>query len=140
MSDRTSEFTIFRSNLQQMFSRELGMQMFPGLLEGPNEGTDEWRGSICWARVQEVPARVAEQQSYLIMRAWAPYTHEGSLSRRRPYDPTPLEEMADRILGAIARNQTGLGKWFQRVTAIDFDNEKQGLQATILAYSANPGV
>jgi hypothetical protein len=129
----------FRQNVQELFERELGFTFVPGLLEGPNN-FGEWRGSVYLRRVQEDPARVAEQQIFLILRVFAPYTSEGSLSPNAPYNPFPLEEMAEKLLAVIARNQTGLGPWYQRVTSIDIDPETQGIQAALFAYSANSGV
>jgi hypothetical protein len=134
-----NEISQFRRNVQEMFARELGIQVFPGLLEGPNQ-FGEWLGSLYLQRVQEDPARVAEQQIFLTLRVYAPFSSESVISPTGTYDPSPLEEMADKILAAIARNQTGLGAWYQRVTAIEIDPVTQGVQASLFAYSSNPGV
>lgn len=132
----------FRQNVQDMFQRELTadgtpLQMFPGQLEGPNQGTGEWRGSVCLLRVQEDGRQVAQVQIYLRCRFWAPMTMSGQLSPNVPYDPAPLEAMAVKIQEAVSRNQTGLGAWYQRLTDIEFDNENQGIQATVFAYDSN---
>lgn len=134
-----NEISEFRQNVQDMFKNELGISFVPGLLDGPNQ-TMDWLGSVYVRRIQEDPARIAEQQVFLTMRVYAPFSSQGVISPSEPYDPAPLEEMASKILDAIARNQTGLGAWFQRVTAIDIDPETQGVQASILAYSSNPGI
>jgi hypothetical protein len=136
-----SELAAFRANVQEMFARELGFPFVPGLMEGPNQaGTGVWIGSVALMRVQEMPGRVMEQEVFLTIRAFAPFSGDALISPSLPYDPQPLEEMADRILAAIAGNQTGLGAWFQRVTAIDLDHATQGVQAQMKAYTANPGV
>jgi hypothetical protein len=134
------DFTGFRQTMQEMFARELGITMVPGLLNGPNTTFGETIGSLSFRRIQEDPSRVAEQQLYLVLRVYPPFSEAAVISMNAPYDPTPLEQLAAQIVDAIARNQTGLGAWFQRVTAFDFDPEDQGLQATIFAYSSNPGI
>lgn len=136
-SSAGSTITEFRANVAKAFADGLEMKIVPGKLAGPNQ-TREWIGS-CWLeRVREDPARVMEQQVFIGLRCWAPF--KAQKSPVVPYDPTPLEEMAEKILYTIAINQTGLGAWFQRVTSILFDPDNQGLEASIFAYAANPGV
>jgi hypothetical protein len=135
-----NEISQFRQNLQDMFARELAITIVPGMLEGANDTFGETIGSVYVRRIQENPARVAEQQVFVILRVYLPFSSSAVVSQNQPLDPTPLEDMAGKILDAIARNQTGLGAWFQRVTAIDIDIEDQGVQAQILAYSQNDGV
>lgn len=133
------QLRVFRQTVQDMFARELKMKFVPGVFVGPNQSGD-WIGSCALVRAQEDPARVAEQQILLRVRVFAPFDSSGTLSPDVPSDPGPIEDMADQVLQAIARNQTGLGAWFQRVMAIDIDPETQGLEATVFAYSDNPGV
>lgn len=133
------EIRTFRETVQAMFARELGITFVPGVMVGPNQSGD-WRGSCALVRVQEDPGRVAEQQIFLRIRVFAPFDSSGTLSPNTPSDPSAIEDMADKVLQAIARNQTGLGAWYQRVTSIDIDPDTQGLEAQLMAYSDNPGV
>lgn len=126
----------FRQNVQKVFEEGLKVQFVPGRLEGPNQ-FGEWLGSCYLERVQEDPARVDEQQIFITLRLFAPYVQQRSPNE--PYDPTPLEEMAEKILATIAANQTNLGAWYQRVRSIDFDPVSQGVQAQVFAFSGNPG-
>lgn len=137
------DFTAFRQNVQDMFGRELGehvpLAMQPGLLEGPNETrTGNWMGSVAIQRVIEDPRNVAQAQIYLICRVFPPF--RAQVSPNKPYDPTELEQMATWIQDAVARNQTMLGAWYQRVTGIDFDVEDQGVQWTVFAYTDNDSI
>jgi hypothetical protein len=132
------DYVQFRQNVQDMFARELDVTFVPGLLEGPNQ-TPDWLGSCYLRRVQEDAMRVNEQQIFLVVRVFAPFTGQGTLQPTAPADPQPLEEMAMKIQAAISRNQTGLGAWFQRVQAIDIDPETMGVQASVFAYSSNDG-
>jgi hypothetical protein len=129
----------FRQNVQDTLAAGLGVTMVPGLLDGPNQ-FGEWRGSVYVQRVQEDPSRVAEEQLYLIVRVFAPFSSEGVISPNNPYDPTPLEDMVDKLQQVVAANQTGLGAWYQRITAVEIDPVNQGLQATVFAYTDNQGV
>lgn len=134
-----------RQNVQDMLAGELGksltIKLVPGLLEGPNQwSAEEWIGSVSLARVQENAANVSELDVYLLARFFAPFSSQGTISPNEPYDPAKLEAMAVLVQQAVARNQTGLGAWYQRVTQIEFDNETQGIQATIFARTDNDGV
>lgn len=131
--------TSYRAAVQQAFADGLDIKFVGGRLEGPNQ-FGEWLGSVYLQRVQEDAARVAEQQIFLVVRVFAPFSSQGSLSPSEPYDPAPLEQMAEKILAVAAANQTGLGAWFQRVTSIEIDPVTQGIQAMVFAYSSNPGV
>jgi hypothetical protein len=133
------EIRQFRQAVQDTFARELGFTFFPGVLIGPNQA-GEWRGSCALVRIQEAPARPAEQQIFLRLRCFAPFSTQGTLSPNEPPDPGELEDMADKVLQVIARNQAGLGAWFQRITQIDIDPDTRGIEATVMAYSNNPGV
>lgn len=135
------DYTAFRQNMQDVFAEELGAKMVPGILEGPNEwSTEKWLGSVAISRIIEDPRNVAQVQIYLLVRVFAPHRSEGQISPYRPFDPTPLEEMASKIQAVIKRNQTGLGSWYQRVTGLEFDHTDQGVQATVFAYSDNDGI
>lgn len=126
----------FRKNLQAALMEELGIKIIPGQLEGPNENR-EWQGSLVVARAVEDPRNVAQIQLYAYLRLWAPFEKGATRSPNLPYDPEPLELMDAKLRQAIQRNQTGLGPWYQRLQAVEFDVVNQGLQATIFAYSAN---
>lgn len=135
------DYTAFRQNVQDMFARELGMTMVPGVFEGPNQwSTEKWIGSVAIAKTNEDPRNVAQVQIYLLCRFFAPFRSQGSISPNEPFDPSQLEDMARQVEEAVARNQTGLGAWYQRVTGIDYDHNDQGIQATVFAYSANEGL
>ena len=128
----------FRQNVQDQFARGLEVIFVPGLLEGPNQSGD-WLGSCYLSRVSEDPARVDEVQIFVTIRVFAPYSQEGSRSPNVPFDPAPLEEVSEKIFAVIAANQTGLGAWFQRITSIEIDPVRQGVQAILMAYDRNPG-
>lgn len=129
----------FRENVQRVLAEGLGIRFVAGLLEGPNQSL-EWLGSVYVRRIQEDPGRVAEQQIYLLIRIFRPFNGEGVLSPIEPYDTVELEEMAEKLMAVCAANQTGLGPWFQRMQSMEFDPATQGIQAQMMAYTANPSV
>jgi hypothetical protein len=133
------DYTAFRKNVQDMFQTNLGVTMVPGQLEGPNEwSATTWLGSVAIAKVTENPRNVAEVHIYLLCRFFAPY--KPPISPNEPYDPAPLEQMAEKIQLLVRSNQTGLGAWFQRVTGLEFDLVDQGIQATFQATAENDGI
>ena len=130
----------FRENVQQAFAEGLGIRMVPGLLEGPNQ-TREWLGSCYVPRIQEVGSRVDEEQIFTTLRVFAPFRSEGVISPNLPFDPSELEEMANKIQAVSAAHQiTGFGAWTSRITSIEIDPVNQGIQAVLFSYDVNAGV
>lgn len=131
------DWNAFRSNVQAMFQRELGITMVPGVLDGKNDTFGEWIGSVAIQKVTEDPRNVNEVTVSLVCRFFAPFNMDATVSPNQPYDPSPLEAMAAQIQQAVEKNQTGLGAWFQRVTDIEFDLVDQGVQAMVFARAWN---
>jgi hypothetical protein len=126
----------FRQAIKEILARELEIDFVDGKLEGPVEGSD--RGSIFPLTKGENPEAVTEEMLYLVVRVFK--ASETRRATSTPYDPKELEDLAELVQKIVAKHQTGLGLWFQRVTQVEWDLDRQMIEALVLGVQANPAV
>lgn len=128
--------TGFREALQAQLADALGIPFKPGMLEGPIENMPAL--GCCWiSRVNEVSGRVADEQIEARVRVYKRY--EQQIDAETPIDPSPLEAYVEALQASVQAAQTGLGPWYQRLTAAQIDPATQGVEVTIVAWARNAG-
>lgn len=111
-----------------------GFEVVPGRLEGPMQ--DFERGSFWLSEVEEdednVDLQVLEGRLRVFLRF---YERRGG--DIEPFDPAPLEEVAEVLQAGLRSIMTSAGPWFFRVTGWELLLEEQGVELGVRAWMEN---
>ena len=129
-----STATAFRLALAAALEGELGMPVVAGRVDGATK-----QRAVCcvWPIRRVRPSdHVLEEDIVLGVRCWMRWRDPKDADR--PIDPTPLEDLSERLLAALSAAQTSLGPWFLDVQNLSYDVEAQGIEATVAGRQWNP--
>src|SRR6266545_6009257 len=109
-------------------------EIVAGKLEGPQ--VDKDRGSVWVEAIEEDEDDKSIEALDVRLRVFKRfYASRGA--DLKPYDPAPLEAVGEAVQTSLTGYSGNDGVWYYRVTRQEFLIDEQGVEVSILAFSAN---
>lgn len=128
--------TSFRQTLITQFTTDVGIPFIAGKPDPKFYASPDRSIGFVWpVSINEVTGRVDEEELRLMVLVFIRFTSDPS--PENPTDPTPLEALMDLLKTSVKNHQTGEGPWFQRVSGVVYDMDRQAFEATVYARELN---
>jgi hypothetical protein len=112
----------FRENVRAYLQDELGIPFVAGMLVGGESRPRTAIGCV-WVAEKARVEPATDENITLLVRVFPPFSQ--TRNQETPFDPTPLEDLADAVQLALAAVQTTMGPWlcdWQRTT-LDMEDQ-----------------
>ena len=134
--------TTFRQTLVTQFGAAAGLTAVTFTSGKPDPAfrvsPDRAIGFVYPLSTNEVGGRVNEEELRLAVDVFARWAADPSLEN--PADPAVLEGYRDSLMASVKANETGQGPWFQRISSVVFDHDRQMITAIVYARETNPSL
>ena len=131
--------TTFRQTLVTQFTTDVGIPFTSGKPDAAfRVSPDRAIGFIYPASVTEVAGRVNEEELRLTVEVYQRFSADPTLEDTSV--PDTLESYHDALKASVKAHQVGEGPWFQRVSSVVFDMDRQMITATVYGRETNTSV
>lgn len=107
------------------------------VLDGKLEGPVQRRDVVCsWpARKGELPDDADLEELEVFVRVLTAYVQR--VDDETPWDPGPLETIAETLQAGLDDIQTAAGPWFFRLVEVEIDVDRQSVTGRVLGWQRN---